>query len=34
MMASMPGHPVRIQSIMMSIVFYHYKQLTRMIEKS
>jgi hypothetical protein len=27
MMASMPAHPVRIQLILMSIIFEHYKQL-------
>jgi hypothetical protein len=26
MMASMPSHPVRIQPILMSILFYHYEQ--------
>lgn len=34
MMASIPSHPVRIQLIFMSVVFYHYKQLTRMMTES
>ena len=31
-MCSIPEHPIAIQPIFMSIVFYHYKQLTRLIE--
>jgi hypothetical protein len=33
MMALMPSHPVRIQSIFMDMVFYHCKQLERLEEK-
>lgn len=31
MMMSLPSHPVAIQPIFMSIVFYHFKQLQKMM---
>lgn len=33
MMMSMPSHPIRLQPIMMSIIFHHYKVIVQMISK-
>jgi hypothetical protein len=33
MMCSIPKHPIPIQPIFMSIIFYHYKELVRMVKK-
>jgi len=34
MMCAIPSHPVPIQPIFMSIVFYHYKELAKIKERA